>query len=1216
MKKFIDIMNRGTKNCVSFYILFMTGSIFFPGSLLAQSVNQNYKISNFCRISGINDDASLKTAVADKSKVQTLIEYVDGLGRETQNIQLKASPLGYDIVVPYYYDQYNREIRSYLPYVPTTGTAGNFRTDALSGGQTSFYNSPPAGVTQIPSATQSSYGEVKLESSPLGRIVETGAPGLNWKVGGGHTATNTVSLNTSADAVKLWTVSASGGASNSTVYAAGTLIKNIETDESGTTTISFADVDGKIICRKVQSSAGAYVVTDYIYDDLGYLNYIIPPALTASGTNIAITIPSSFTESNSVFLNYFYAYHYDDLGRQTEKKIPGQGWQYTVFNSKDQPVMSQDANQKALGIWMVIKYDVLGRVVMTGELTSAASRASLQASVDASTNNTYEAFTNVGTNYGYTHVSYPDISPGTGKKVLSVFYFDNYDIVTNTSVNPGSSVFTAPSAATDSLDKVPRGYPVATLTNILGTNNYMFSLTHYNKDGRAVRTTSQNFQGGILAYNKFDTEENQYGFQGVVSRTTRKHYLPASSNPVVTIITTPSYDHMNRQILKQQQYITPTVTGGTIAISRTDYNELGQLKTKHLHSTASGMPAGSAFLQHIDYRYNSRGWLSRINNASSTLDETFPTQLDVFGENLDYDQVTNGLGGSPQYNGNLSNVKWQTKWPATVSLTQEYKGYVFTYDAQDRLKNAQYKAQTTSANGSYDESVNYDELGNILTFTRNNGPSTLLNNMTYNYMDAGLRGNRLIAVTDPNGTEGFTPAYTYNSNGSLLTDTKKTISGVVYNELGLPSSITITTGSKVLKNVYAANGKKLQRLIIAGGVTSEDRYYIDGIEYAGGSIEFIKTPEGRALPSSGGYILEYGVKDHIGNVRSVFGDKNNDGVLTSDEIVQTNDFYAFGRSIAYSGGTLSPSPDNAYKYNGKELQKDIGEYDFGMRFYDPVIGRWTTIDPQAESSTNFNPYAFSSNNPMNQFDPDGLKDKPFNEKTDKGKDIQPNTATPLFVSSITRQYAFGKQNASAYNCHSYAWEDSKGDPCDLSHGNAFVFSIGAPRWDNDPSNNIKDSKAVQLDFNDPNVVGDRVIYYQDANGNGKWDVGEIIDHSAKVTAVDKDGNTTLVKGKLGQDGISENHPNAPGYYNTYTTSDGRLHLTSRAYFRLPKTKTNTGKGKNGEQKKTNEGKSAITASAGLAATSNNASNMSWAEIIPIINSYLVRNPSIVLFDSN
>ena len=85
---------------------------------------------------------------------------------------------------------------------------------------------------------------------------------------------------------------------------------------------------------------------------------------------------------------------------------------------------------------------------------------------------------------------------------------------------------------------------------------------------------------------------------------------------------------------------------------------------------------------------------------------------------------------------------------------------------------------------------------------------------------------------------------------------------------------------------------------------------------------------------------------------------------------------------------------------------------------------------------------------------------------------------------------------------------------------------------------------TQLDANQPNEVDDRVIYYIDKNSDGKYQVGEYIVHSAIVFQVDKEGYTTEVISKMGQDGISINHPRAPFIYDQYNGQQ-----TSRAYFR-------------------------------------------------------------------
>ncbi len=64
-----------------------------------------------------------------------------------------------------------------------------------------------------------------------------------------------------------------------------------------------------------------------------------------------------------------------------------------------------------------------------------------------------------------------------------------------------------------------------------------------------------------------------------------------------------------------------------------------------------------------------------------------------------------------------------------------------------------------------------------------------------------------------------------------------------------------------------------------------------------------------------------------------------------------------------------------YKFGGKEYQDefDINTYDFGARNYDPALGRWMNIDPLAELSRKFSPYAYALDNPIFFIDPDGME---------------------------------------------------------------------------------------------------------------------------------------------------------------------------------------------------------------------------------------------------
>ncbi len=67
-----------------------------------------------------------------------------------------------------------------------------------------------------------------------------------------------------------------------------------------------------------------------------------------------------------------------------------------------------------------------------------------------------------------------------------------------------------------------------------------------------------------------------------------------------------------------------------------NYNELGQVVEKNLHSTDQG----ATFLQSLDYRYNIRGWITSINNSQLSNDNgvTNNDTGDLFGLNLIYNQ--------------------------------------------------------------------------------------------------------------------------------------------------------------------------------------------------------------------------------------------------------------------------------------------------------------------------------------------------------------------------------------------------------------------------------------------------------------------------------------------------------------------------------------------------------------------------------------------------
>ncbi|MFC3197287.1 polymorphic toxin type 10 domain-containing protein [Parapedobacter deserti] len=224
---------------------------------------------------------------------------------------------------------------------------------------------------------------------------------------------------------------------------------------------------------------------------------------------------------------------------------------------------------------------------------------------------------------------------------------------------------------------------------------------------------------------------------------------------------------------------------------------------------------------------------------------------------------------------------------------------------------------------------------------------------------------------------GGSASYQYDANGNMTLDGRVNRS-VTYNELNLPRAVGGTSATYT----YDATGRKLRSVV--GGITTD---YIDGIEWEGSALNAIHMEEGRILPSG---IYDYVLRDHLGNTRSGFS-SNATGTAKF-----VGDYRPFG--TVYNQGSI-PSPKNRYLYNGKELQDGSGYYDYGARFYDPVIGRFGSVDPLSEQMRRHSPYSYGFNNPMRFIDPDGMA--PFDWIKDRyGNYLDDTNATDQ---STTRQ---------------------------------------------------------------------------------------------------------------------------------------------------------------------------------------------------------------------
>lgn len=127
-------------------------------------------------------------------------------------------------------------------------------------------------------------------------------------------------------------------------------------------------------------------------------------------------------------------------------------------------------------------------------------------------------------------------------------------------------------------------------------------------------------------------------------------------------------------------------------------------------------------------------------------------------------------------------------------------------------------------------------------------------------------------------------------------------------------------------------------------------------------MDLIQNEVGRAVPNGAAYKYEYNLSDHLGNVRYSF-----DYYSGAVRPLEKDDYYPFGLRILKQVSAL----ENKYLYNGKEIQQESNQYDYGARFYDPVIGRWNVVDPLAEKMVAWSPYTYAFNNPIRFIDVGG-----------------------------------------------------------------------------------------------------------------------------------------------------------------------------------------------------------------------------------------------------
>jgi RHS repeat-associated protein len=960
-----------------------------PTPTISDANNLNYiRVREFTK-AGITDitTANATNGVFDVKESTT---YFDGLGRPIQSVAKQVSPNQADLVTINVYDALGREAEKYLPYADGLGT-GSFRLNAASM-QPAFYNN------RFGNTESHYYSSTQFEASPLNRALRNTAPGKSF-TGNNIGVSQFERTNVSTDSVWMMRITSDDPAALPQIlgyYPVGKLWVSESTDEHDNMVITYKNMEGQVVLKKVQVSDVAlstgftgWLCTYYVHDDFNQLRFVLQPK--------AVNLVKAGSTMASVADELCFRYGYDERNRMVAKKVPGAAWVYMVYDKRDRLLYTQDGNMRTTNKWMLSLYDAQNRPVSTGMISYAGTRESLQTLVNANFDAAittevksniatppvnYIAIRNVGTTVytaeqtihftnGFTTEptanfttqlgpasidtvrviqNFNPLPAGAVYTALTLSYYDSYAATTkqyNTTdnskldVGSNSNALTVPTTASTLVRGVPTVSRVRVIEDPMNleSGTWLETVSYYDDKGRVVQTQSDNYKGGI------DRNTLRYDFSGKVLSSYQLHNNAAEAQ-TVRAKTNMQYDHAGR-LLELKKTLNDDAST-TRLLARNEYDELGMLKRKKLGQKTA---TDATELELQDYAYSIRGWLKGINNDYATGGNTR-----WFGMDIGYDQGYT----INQYNGNIAGMKWRSRGDG------EQRAYGFAYDPLNRLLKGDFNQFTGGAwnkNAGIDFSMKmgdgqntataYDENGNILSmsqwgakltnsvqidqlnYTYNNNSNKLLNvidgvNDTATVL-GDFRSSKAYMTSLNNNKTAAAQDYNYDINGNLTQDKNKDITGITYNHLNLPYTVTVN-GKGTIKYIYDAAGNKLEKRTqeTSPQVKTTTTSYIGSYVYQNDSLQFMGHEEGRVriVGTSGGQNVSYDyfVKDHLGNTRMVLTDEQKIDAypvasLEQNTIATEKLYYNIPDGATVNKNTVAAYPNDNYTNPNDYIQK-------------------------------------------------------------------------------------------------------------------------------------------------------------------------------------------------------------------------------------------------------------------------------------------------------
>ena len=181
---------------------------------------------------------------------------------------------------------------------------------------------------------------------------------------------------------------------------------------------------------------------------------------------------------------------------------------------------------------------------------------------------------------------------------------------------------------------------------------------------------------------------------------------------------------------------------------------------------------------------------------------------------------------------------------------------------------------------------------------------------------------------------------------------------------------------------------------------------------------------------------QYELSNHLGNVLSTITDCKIPVCSTSGdtisyflpEVVSVTDYYPFGWPMP---GRNFQSSKYRFAFNGQAKDDEVAgagnQQDYGMRIYDPRVGKFLSLDPLTSKFPFYSPYQFAGDKPIWAIDLDGLEDviysKSLNGKTAGRLMLEVANKTTI-VSNVMKEF----KSQSKYDLYFYTYHQTSNVP--------------------------------------------------------------------------------------------------------------------------------------------------------------------------------------------